>query len=136
MSNNQSNFTQMIYTDYQFKKEFSHLKAQSFDFIGGVSNQYTYTVASLYQNSADTTHYLNNLSGYAEIHKKFFDALNFSAGVRGEYFKLNDTITAWNPIFRTGANLKLTQATFLRASYGQGYRFPTITEGILVHRLA
>ena len=54
--------------------------------------------------------------------------LNFSFGARGEYYQLNDTLTAWNPIFRGGINLKLGQATFLRASYGQGYRFPTITE--------
>ena len=32
------------------------------------------------------------------------------------------------PIVRAGLNLKLSQATWLRYSYGQGYRFPTITE--------
>lgn len=129
MSANQSTFTQVYYADYQFKKSFSYLKEQAFDFIGGFSNQYNSTIAQLYTgNDGDSAHYLYNLSGYAEIQKKFWDALSFSIGARGEYFKLNDTITAWNPIFRTGANLKLTQATFLRASYGQGYRFPTITE--------
>jgi iron complex outermembrane receptor protein len=37
-------------------------------------------------------------------------------------------LTDWQPILRGGLNLKLMQATFLRMSYGQGYRFPTITE--------
>ena len=32
------------------------------------------------------------------------------------------------PVFRAGMNLKLHKATFLRASIGQGYRFPTIAE--------
>jgi iron complex outermembrane receptor protein len=49
-------------------------------------------------------------------------------GVRGEYFQLNDSISALNPIIRAGINFKLNPGTFLRLSYGQGYRFPSITE--------
>ncbi len=129
MSLNQSNTASVYYGDYQFKKEFNFLKEKSFDFIGGVSSQYIDSKANMYGGGTDdSTNYSFNLSGYAEIQKKFLDILNFSFGARGEYFKLNDSITAWKPIFRAGANLKLGQATFLRASYGQGYRFPTITE--------
>jgi len=51
-----------------------------------------------------------------------------SIGVRGEYYQLNDSITALKPIFRAGVNFKLYPSTFLRVSYGQGYRFPSITE--------
>ncbi len=128
MSGNQSNRGQVYYADYQFKKAFNFLKEKSFDFIGGVSSQFNDSYAEIYSNNNDPTNQLFNLSGYAEIQKNFFDIINFSIGARAEYFQLNDTLTAWNPIFRTGANLKLSQATFLRFSYGQGYRFPTITE--------
>lgn len=129
MTGNQSNTGVVYYANYQFKKEFKFLKDKSFDFIGGVSTQFNDTKAQLYSNeSGDSTNQLFNLSGYAEIQKDFFKILNFSLGGRAEYYQLNDTLTEWNPIFRTGANLKLGQATFLRASYGQGYRFPTITE--------
>lgn len=129
MSMNQSNKASVYYADYQFKKEFNYLKEKSFDFIGGVSSQYIASEANMYGGgSDDSTNFSFNLSGYAEIQKKMLDMLNFSIGARGEYYQLNDTITAWNPIFRAGFNLKLGQATFLRASYGQGYRFPTITE--------
>lgn len=129
MSLNQSNQAAVYYADYQFKKEFNFLKEKSFDFIGGVSSQYIDSKANMYSNEiGDSTNNLFNLSGYAEIQKKMLNVLNFSIGARSEYFKLNDTITAWNPIFRTGVNIKMGQATFLRASYGQGYRFPTITE--------
>ncbi len=128
MSGNQSNQTEVYYADYQFKKSFNFLKEKSFDFIGGVSTQFNDSYALIYSGDNDPTNQLFTLSSYAEMQKNFFDIINFSMGVRGEYFQLNDTITAWNPIFRTGANLKLSQATFLRASYGQGYRFPTITE--------
>lgn len=129
MTSNQSNQSRVYFADYQFKKEFKFLKDKSFDFIGGVSSQYNISNAQLYKNDlGDGTNYLFNMSGYAEIQKDFFKVLNFSLGGRAEYYNLNDTITAWNPIFRSGMNLKLAQATFLRASYGQGYRFPTITE--------
>lgn len=129
MTSNQSNTSRVYFADYQFKKEFQFLKEQSFDFIGGVSTQYNHTNAQLYQEGiGNGEHDLMILSGYAEVQKNFFKILNISVGGRAEYYNLNDTITDWNPIFRTGANLKLGQATFLRASYGQGYRFPTITE--------
>lgn len=128
MSGNQSNLARVYYADYQFKKEFSYLKDKSFDFIGGISSQFNDSYAELYKGSGDPNNQLLNVSGYAEIQKEVFKSLNFSIGARGEYYQLNDTITDWNPIFRSGVNLKLSQATFLRASYGQGYRFPTITE--------
>jgi iron complex outermembrane receptor protein len=69
-----------------------------------------------------------NVSAYAQLDSKFNKSLNVSAGGRLEYFRLNDTITATKPIFRAGASLKLYQETYLRGSYGQGFRFPTITE--------
>ena len=129
MSANQSNEGIVYFADYQFKKEFTFLETKSFDFIGGLTAQFNDSRANIYANtSGDVSNELFNMSGYAEIQKDFFKIINFSIGGRAEYFNLNDTITAWNPIFRTGANIKLTQGTYLRASYGQGYRFPTITE--------
>lgn len=128
MSGNQSNLTRVYFADYQFKKEFSYLKDKSFDFIGGVSGQYNDSEAELYSGGGSPNNNLFNLSGYAEIQKEMLKFLNFSLGARAEYYRLNDSLTDWNPIFRAGLNLKLSQATFLRMSYGQGYRFPTITE--------
>ena len=129
MTSNQSNRSKVYYADYRFKKEFTFFKDKSFDFIGGVSSQFNDSEAQLYAaDLGDGTNHLFNMSGYAEVQKNFFKILNFSLGARAEYYQLNDTLTDWNPIFRTGINLKLAQATYLRASYGQGYRFPTITE--------
>jgi iron complex outermembrane receptor protein len=39
------------------------------------------------------------------------------------------------PVFRAGLNYKLAKATYLRASYGQGYRFPSIAEKFIVTAL-
>ena len=35
-------------------------------------------------------------------------------------------ISASKPVFRTGLNYQLAVATYLRASWGQGYRFPSM----------
>ena len=36
--------------------------------------------------------------------------------------------TEGRPVFRAGANYQLAEATYLRSSWGQGYRFPSIAE--------
>ena len=50
-----------------------------------------------------------------------------SAGVRYENFKVNDYEKA-QPVYRAGATYRVLKATYLRASYGQGFRFPTLGE--------
>ena len=63
-----------------------------------------------------------------------------SLGARYELFQLKsnekyyvdgDSTTNFSsskPVFRTGINYQLTQATYLRGSWGQGYRFPAMSE--------
>ena len=67
--------------------------------------------------------------------------INLSLGARYEQFSLKtgqfyvledgdstDNIFDSKPVFRSGINYKLSESTFLRSSYGQGYRFPSIAE--------
>jgi iron complex outermembrane receptor protein len=68
-----------------------------------------------------------NIAIYSQLEKKFFGRLTLLGGVRYEYFKLDD-LEDLKPVFRTGMNLSITEATFFRASFGQGYRFPSIGE--------
>jgi len=81
-----------------------------------------------------------NWAAYLEGDKKLGDNLTVTLGARLENNAHNtpevigtDTIPggrldASKVILRTGLNYKAGQATFLRASWGQGYRYPTITE--------
>ncbi len=126
MSANQSNRATTYYGDYMFQKSYPDLK--NLDFIGGVTSTYTSSFANIYAGSGSPNNDLLNISAYAQVESKYNKSLNMSAGGRFEYFRLNDSVTAMKPIFRAGASLKLYQETYLRASYGQGYRFPTITE--------
>ncbi len=126
MTAGQSNEATVLYGDYQFKNTIKQII--SVDFVGGITAHYTHSYAKIYSGGGRTTNELLNLSAYAQAEKKFWKRLTISVGGRLEYFQLNDSLTALKPIFRAGTNFKLTKATFLRASYGQGYRFPTITE--------
>ncbi len=126
MSANQSNRATTFYGDYMFQKSYPELK--NLDFIGGITSTFTNSYANIYSGSGSPNNQLLNISAYTQLESKVNKTLNLSAGARLEYFQLNDTITAIKPIFRAGSTIKLYQETYLRGSYGQGYRFPTITE--------
>jgi iron complex outermembrane receptor protein len=126
MSANQSNRATTYYGDYMFQKSYPQLKG--LDFIGGLTSTFTNSFANIYVGSGSPNNQMLNISAYSQLESKLNKTLNLSVGGRLEYFALNDTITALKPIFRAGTSIKIYQETYLRASYGQGYRFPTITE--------
>ena len=126
MTANQDNRATTYYADYMFKK--SYVQLGDLDFIGGFTGSLVDSYANMYVGSGDPNNQVLNFSAYTQMEKSFNKTVNLSAGGRFEYFELNDTVVAMKPIFRFGANIKLYQETYLRGSFGQGYRFPTITE--------
>ncbi|TVR76058.1 MAG: TonB-dependent receptor, partial [Chitinophagaceae bacterium] len=69
-----------------------------------------------------------NYATFTQIDKKFFNRLTLSFGTRYEIFSIDDEMDNSGLLFRGGANFLLTEGTYLRGSYGQGYRYPTIAE--------
>lgn len=127
-SGNQSNGSHFVLGEYQVQQ-----KADIFGetvLTGGVVVQRTRSVAQLYSGNADGSDVNNatNASAYLQVDKKFFhERLALSAGMRYEHFKVNEDEQDV-PVYRAGATYQVMRATFVRASYGQGYRFPTIGE--------
>jgi len=126
MTNDQSVSSTLIYADYLFKRSYEFIKG--FELVGGVSWTKTMVTADMYKSSGSAYNEQFNISAYMQAENKIKDIVFTSVGIRGEYFQLNDSITALKPIFRAGINFKLYPSTFLRLSFGQGYRFPSITE--------
>jgi len=126
MSNNQANRSTVVMADYQFRKVYEYLSG--FEFIGGLYSNYTNSNATMYGGSGSPHNTLYNFSAYTELETNFFKIIRVNFGARLEYYRLNDSVRDVKPIIRIGANLKLYQETYLRASYGQGYRYPTIAE--------
>ncbi len=69
-----------------------------------------------------------NMAAYAQANLHPNEKTTLVAGLRFEHNTLNDVSDQLVPLFRAGANYRLRKATFLRASFGQGYRYPSIAE--------
>lgn len=126
--NNQENLNYVAFTEYQYAKRFAVIK--DFTFTTGIMNQYTYGEANLYSanESGDGINTALNTAGYLQLDKKFWNRLNINGGVRLEYFRVNDRESELAPVFRVGASSMLWKEGYLRGSFGQGFRFPTIAE--------
>ena len=133
--NDRANFSGQFYGEYQFQRKFTPL---SLVLTTGVVGQFTSSEAELY---GDTTFTSNNIATYLQLDKKFGDRLNVAFGFRYEYNVLDNPgfqsscevvepsrDEESKPVFRLGASYALQEFTFLRASIGQGYRYPTIAE--------
>jgi outer membrane cobalamin receptor len=125
MTNNQSTSGTLYYAEYQLQKKYA---GTGITFTGGVVNNISVSHASLYDSSGSPDNKVVNESGYIQLDKKFLDILNLSGGVRYEYYQTNSLQSVTQPIFRAGASLKVLEGTWIRTSYGDGYRYPTITE--------
>jgi iron complex outermembrane receptor protein len=130
--NNQGNFSDQYYGEYQYQHDWKNAGIESFNTTVGLVGMYTQALGELFTGgNADGRNTAENYAAYLQLDKKLFERLNISAGVRYEYFKINETSDE-KPVFRAGANYQLGKATYLRASYGQGFRFPSIAEKFIV----
>jgi outer membrane receptor protein involved in Fe transport len=122
------------YGDYQYQRNIK----DKINWTAGISGSYSESTAQLFGDHTGV-----NASFYTQFDAKMWKKLSVSFGVRAEYFRIDtaesvssyalyvsdDTLQlpVW-PVFRAGLNYQLAKFTFIRASFGQGYRFPTIAE--------
>jgi iron complex outermembrane receptor protein len=126
--NNQSNRSTVYFGDYQFQRSWNSLDGLTM--TAGLTGSYVDSWSQLY-TAADSNGLNNskNVAGYMQVDKKFWkDVINFSGGVRYEFFQINQQEFVTKPVVRGGISMKAAKETYFRTSYGQGYRFPTIAE--------
>lgn len=126
MSNSQFTYTTSLFGKYEYSKRFKNI--DDLQLVGGISGQGTYSNSNIYEGSGSSKNKATNVSVYLELEKKIVDAITFLVGFRGEYYDLNKEDNYVLPLLRTSLNFKLMQETYLRVSYGQATRFPTIAE--------
>ena len=120
----------LFYADYQFQRKFG----TSINLSAGITHNLGQVKSWVFGD-----HISSNSALYGQVESKF-KQLDITAGMRIEHYKLDDmkadsrffindslSIPVY-PIFRMGMHYKLTPATHLRASFGQGVRFPSIAE--------
>ncbi|MBN4062211.1 MAG: hypothetical protein COA57_08395 [Flavobacteriales bacterium] len=126
-NNNQANKSVFYYTELQYAKKFQNIK--DFNVTVGVVNTFAESEAELYEGNEDSTGISSamNNAAYVQLDKKFWERLTISGGARYERFVVNEIEDA-QPVFRFGMSGRVLKATYLRGSWGQGFRVPTIAE--------
>ncbi|MEA1887674.1 MAG: TonB-dependent receptor [Bacteroidota bacterium] len=117
-SNNNSD-SHSIYSEYQFSYNIS----EKFKLISGLNQQY-----SVINSNFHGDHKGINISGYSQGEFQPFKRLKVVGGVRLEQNILDSQADKLVPICRFGLNMRIRESTFIRASYGQGYRYPSVAE--------
>ena len=108
-----------LFTEYQFRYRLSDF----LNFTAGASETWSNVTSSFFGN-----HHGLNLAGFAQMEGRPFARLKISAGLRVEQNILDGERDRVVPVFRTGLNWQAGGFTFIRASFGQGYRYPSIAE--------
>ncbi len=114
-----NNASDLYYGEYQFHRAFKN----KLNLTAGFSGLAGKTKAELYGD-----HFNSTIALFTQLDYKFFKKLSASAGVRWERYTLDDTDEESGFVARAGLNYQAAKATFIRASFGQGYRFPSIAE--------
>ena len=73
-------------------------------------------------------HHGLNIAGFAQLEVRPVAKLKLTGGVRLEQNVLDGEADRLVPVFRSGINWQAAEFTFIRASFGQGYRYPSIAE--------
>ncbi len=113
------NGSDYYFGEYQYLKKFRndmHLAA-------GTAASFTDGQSELYGDHTGTT-----LALFTQLDRRFFKRLSASLGLRWERYTLDDTDDESKPVLRAGVNYHAWKASYFRASFGQGYRYPSMAE--------
>lgn len=108
-----------LYAEYQL---FCKL-AQFMNITTGISENLSEIISNFYGD-----HKGLNVAVFTQFEVNPLPRLKMVAGLRIEQNSLDRKRDRTVPIFRTGINYQLAEHTFLRASFGEGYRYPSIAE--------
>lgn len=108
-----------FYTEYKFWYRI----VDRLNLTMGLSQQMSKITSNFYNN-----HNGYNIAGYSQINYRPVDRLKIIGGIRLEQNSLNRVKDKFKPILRAGINYQPLQYTFIRVSFGQGYRYPSVAE--------
>lgn len=120
----QSSLADSWYREYQYQQmiQSSNVLLDKVNIVTGLVSSYNKVNGELFGN-----HTTYNAAPYLQLEKKI-GHLSANLGIRYEANQVDTYRVEKKPVIRFGANYKMGQATYLRASYGQGYRYPSVAE--------
>lgn len=121
-----NSFSKVWFGDYRYLKRFG----ERVHWTNGLSFMRNTVAAGLFpgSDSAQHAHTGSNTGIYSQLDAHLWQRLKVSSGVRLEVNSLNGEFFFSSPVMRAGINYQAGHATFIRASFGQGYRFPSVAE--------
>ena len=151
-TNNQDGKSEMYYLEYQYANKIK--KLGDLQLFTGAVGQLGRSQGNVFAGVNDTTgiiypKFSTNIAAYLQLEKKLLKKKNLTllGGARYEMCQVfergrpaSDTVdTKYDekkPVFRAGVNYQILKShTSFRASFGQGYRFPTIGERYITTRV-
>ncbi|MBN2634386.1 MAG: TonB-dependent receptor [Bacteroidales bacterium] len=108
-----------LFTEYQMWYRLTDF----LDLTAGLCENYSIINSNMYDD-----HRQINLAGYSQLEIRPAKKLKAVAGLRIENNSLDGKNDKVVPVLRAGINWQAARYTYLRASFGQGYRFPSIAE--------
>ncbi|MBN2698079.1 MAG: TonB-dependent receptor [Bacteroidales bacterium] len=114
-----SSYSRTLYGDYRYQKNFRNGMVWS----SGASVTSSRIIANFFENHSSA-----NYAVYSQLDARLADRLKLSGGIRWEMNMLDGAYYHSLPVLRSGVNYQAGKATFLRGSFGQGYRFPSLAE--------
>jgi len=114
-----NSYSRIWYGEYRYLKKFG----ESINWTSGFSLMRSSVEAGLFDS-----HRGSNSGIYSQLDAALLKRLKISAGIRWELNSLNEELFLASPVARAGLNYQAASATYLRASFGQGYRFPSVAE--------
>lgn len=133
-----------IYNDFQYQRSFSNAaKSEAKNTINGsllsgVVNTQNIIKASSFDDfsvDGDGLFHLNNLGVYTQADMTI-NNLSLAAGARFDFITLDTATKASKPVFNAGASYKIGKSNFVRASFGQSFRLPSIAERYVLEEIA
>lgn len=122
--------------EYQFQRELG----KDWRLTAGLRGQYWHVNSILFADinahwAERALFEAGGMAAYAQVDKKFWNRLSATLGLRWEGFLVDTIFTPTLPIFRAGLNFEATKNDFIRASFGQGFRFPSMAERYINERI-
>ncbi|MEN8155714.1 MAG: TonB-dependent receptor [Bacteroidota bacterium] len=114
-----NSFSKVWYGEYRYLNRIG----EKIHWTSGVSFMRNTVVAGLFNE-----HNGSNSGIYSQLDAQVLPRLKLSTGLRWEFNTLNGELFFSKPVMRAGLNYQPGKATYLRASFGQGYRFPSVAE--------
>ena len=132
--NNTNQKAKAIYTIGEFI--FQHHLSEHLSITAGLSESTSGVSGELYIDPSNTSGKIksNNFSTFLQVDAEV-DRWKISGGARREIATIAGSELDPEYLFRVGSSYRFLEATFLRASYGQGFRFPSIAEKFVTTRV-